>query len=70
MPSRITAPDETLWSLKSLVLVSEGSRFVVAGPRNPELLPDHDAEEFVYGKIRVIVNYERPWLSTAYEIGS
>jgi len=31
---------------------------------------DHDAEEFVYGKIRVIVNYERPWLSTAYEIGS
>ena len=31
---------------------------------------DHDAEEFVYGRIRVIVNYERPWLSTAYEIGS
>jgi hypothetical protein len=30
---------------------------------------DHNAEEFVCRNIRVIVNYDEPWLSTAYEIG-
>jgi hypothetical protein len=31
---------------------------------------DHNAEDFVYKNIRVIVNYDEPWLSTAYEIRS
>jgi hypothetical protein len=30
---------------------------------------DHNAEEFVYKNIQVIVNYDEPWLSTASEIG-
>lgn len=35
----------------------------------PEPYTDHNAEQFVYKGIRVIVNYDYPWLSTAYTIG-
>ncbi|WP_190816526.1 hypothetical protein [Saccharopolyspora pogona] len=36
----------------------------------PQRLPGQNAEKFEYGGVRVIVNYDMPWRSTAYYPGS